>query len=591
LPFDPAELTADLPPPREDEPSSLRQAIVDELADHLQCAYRRELLTTPGDPAAARQRVLERFGDPVRLARQLWFDALREQIMSQRLTAIAIGLLTLLCVGLFLFTWQSQSAHRVMIEQQQATVQRLMEKLTELANRPEGGPVESRPAEWNHLTIRCVYDRSGGEPAPGVRVKVTPASTNASGLPPIDAVADAAGQIDCGFVLYGQYRLEVRAHDEPYRWHQTISVLPGRDHDMELVCPRPGELAVITPTLQMEPALPFAWADKWWVLYELVAGNTKPPDGQWYAAGQSELIHLVRRPDGEFLASVGEEWLRWEKIEPPPQPEANDLRQYAQAAVTIRGDAPWSNTIRLPPGGYHIRDVTVGVTVEAPTPDVQLLCRLAPPQLSNPRRANYPEQRPAPWPMVRAQLFERKTWTLPLERSHWHNTLLALEWEPGNVVQPLTLQFSSIPEEESDWSRPRERMVVDLWVGTRENPLSRLGLPSSQLPLRPLLRGVRLADPWNPPSRWRSIEYMSAYDRPSEQYPTVRLILRREEAPYVQKALQLPLYVQPVAANAESDRGQLDPELAKELDSFVIEPGRGRTIYAYARWSQDKTEE
>ena len=33
-----------LPPPRDDEPASLRQDIIDELADHLACAYNRELL-------------------------------------------------------------------------------------------------------------------------------------------------------------------------------------------------------------------------------------------------------------------------------------------------------------------------------------------------------------------------------------------------------------------------------------------------------------------------------------------------------------------------------------------------------------------
>ncbi len=33
-----------LPPPADDEPASLRQDILDELGDHLACAYNRELL-------------------------------------------------------------------------------------------------------------------------------------------------------------------------------------------------------------------------------------------------------------------------------------------------------------------------------------------------------------------------------------------------------------------------------------------------------------------------------------------------------------------------------------------------------------------
>ena len=41
-------LSALLPPPRDDEPASLRQDILDELGDHLACAYNRELLRGSG---------------------------------------------------------------------------------------------------------------------------------------------------------------------------------------------------------------------------------------------------------------------------------------------------------------------------------------------------------------------------------------------------------------------------------------------------------------------------------------------------------------------------------------------------------------
>ncbi len=68
------------PQPRNDEPASLRQDIADELADHLQNALRRQLLTTP-DETSARLQVVDRFGDPQRLARQLWFEAMQEKIM------------------------------------------------------------------------------------------------------------------------------------------------------------------------------------------------------------------------------------------------------------------------------------------------------------------------------------------------------------------------------------------------------------------------------------------------------------------------------------------------------------------------------
>ena len=85
--FQNQDLLADVPAPRDDEPTSLRQDIVDELSDHLACAFHRELVKS-GDDATARQRVLAQFGDPRRIARQLWFQAMWSRIMFQR---VAIG--------------------------------------------------------------------------------------------------------------------------------------------------------------------------------------------------------------------------------------------------------------------------------------------------------------------------------------------------------------------------------------------------------------------------------------------------------------------------------------------------------------------
>lgn len=80
------DFLADLPAPRDDEPPHLRSDIADELADHLHCAHRREVLRD-GDDDAARQRVLDRFGDPKKLARRLWWQAMWSRIMGQRLLA------------------------------------------------------------------------------------------------------------------------------------------------------------------------------------------------------------------------------------------------------------------------------------------------------------------------------------------------------------------------------------------------------------------------------------------------------------------------------------------------------------------------
>lgn len=87
----PEDVLADLPSPLDDEPPSVRQDIADELADHLACAYRRELLKT-ADERTAQQRVLDRFGNPQRIAYQLWFQALWGRIMLSRFARVWQGL-------------------------------------------------------------------------------------------------------------------------------------------------------------------------------------------------------------------------------------------------------------------------------------------------------------------------------------------------------------------------------------------------------------------------------------------------------------------------------------------------------------------
>ncbi len=52
-----------LPAARDDEPDGLRQDIDDELADHLACGAKRELLRGT-DPTKVWRAVTERFGDP-----------------------------------------------------------------------------------------------------------------------------------------------------------------------------------------------------------------------------------------------------------------------------------------------------------------------------------------------------------------------------------------------------------------------------------------------------------------------------------------------------------------------------------------------
>ena len=130
--MDANELSARLPPSRDDEPPSLRQDILDELADHLACAKHREMLTT-NDEAKAEQRVLDKFGDPREVARKLWFQAMWSRIMSQRWLLSAMGALVAICLCLTgALLWELQLQRASMVEQQRLIAE-TFEKLAGLA--------------------------------------------------------------------------------------------------------------------------------------------------------------------------------------------------------------------------------------------------------------------------------------------------------------------------------------------------------------------------------------------------------------------------------------------------------------------------
>ncbi|WP_197996750.1 hypothetical protein [Gimesia chilikensis] len=239
----------DFPPRRDDEPSSLRQEIIDELSDHFACALNRELLKNP-DEQLARKRVLEQFGDPIKVARQLWLEAMKEKIMSQRIltgVAVVMAVCGFIVVGL---VWS-------MMKESQAFNNRMMAQMAEMANRPE--PVTSdevnqqilkqleqlnqnRSVEpdtvatgMNQLAFQLVAEDQD-ERLPHNYAGTLTKSGDRSEEFTLEAVSNGRGMLDFGKLPWGKYRLTLKA---PWgeTLHQNVYVIPGRDMTEEIVCP------------------------------------------------------------------------------------------------------------------------------------------------------------------------------------------------------------------------------------------------------------------------------------------------------------------------------------------------------------------
>ena len=266
----PEDLNAGLPAPRDDEPESLRADIVDELADHLQCAVRREELrsnqeTSTTEPrglspwpnqrsneetnprrSPVYQRVLARFGDPAAVARKLWWDAMWEKIMGQRiLTLLAVAA----CCTMAFLTWQMltqmQGMQRDLLAESQAQNTRLLEQFQALVGEIRDDAENAAPAEWVPLTVQCTFDSEDGPPAAGVKVAFHGVGDQTKQIPGDVQTSDDNGMIDFGKVLYGYYGLScempIGILTIPH-----VSLRPGQEKTVTIVCPSappsPGEV-------------------------------------------------------------------------------------------------------------------------------------------------------------------------------------------------------------------------------------------------------------------------------------------------------------------------------------------------------------
>lgn len=279
----PDDITANLPPPRDDEPESLRRDIFDELADHLACALDRERQRQSALPADLSgppdQRVLQRFGNPAQVAMRLWWDAMSEKIMTQRILVGFTAVLTLACCLAVAFSIQmvtrqqqamaamtrammaeaaAKEQQRLQLEQMLADNRASAEKLVAQAEAgtklAQQGLTEARaaqqdlmtrlkqletkaaePADWNPAEIQLVLGTEDGPPAAGFEVRMT-IEADGAGVPPLNGKSDAQGAIRFERVRYGVYTLTCIA---PWgeRSVRSVSLQPGEAFREKIVCP------------------------------------------------------------------------------------------------------------------------------------------------------------------------------------------------------------------------------------------------------------------------------------------------------------------------------------------------------------------
>lgn len=301
----PEDIAGELPAPRDDEPPDLRRDIVDELSDHLHCALGRELHRGPNE-AEAKRRVLSRFGDPRRIARKLWWDWMRERIMSQRIMLGMTVLMAAACLAVGFFAWQ-------LARQSQSANAALLAALHELsADEPT-----VRSLEWNKVKVRLVLNNAQRTPAEGFVVHVERIAQDFGDRINMSEETGSDGIADFGFLRHGNYSIYVTT---PWgeRFAEQFYMRPGTEPVKEIACPaKPPETAQVK--LHVE------WPDEMkqrnlWVVFGFSEMGRHINGVRWYSGGDYRVIAC--EPSGELVEIVSPtDGIEWDMESPARVPD------------------------------------------------------------------------------------------------------------------------------------------------------------------------------------------------------------------------------------------------------------------------------
>ena len=296
--FNADDLAAELPAPRDDEPSSLRQDVLDELADHLHCAVQHELLLGRNLTSdEAEKSVVERFGNPAAVAARLWWDAMKEKIMAQRITAIMVSIAAAACVFSCILVWrvlaESRDAQLAMLESQRDAFGTMITEFTESlkASRDPYG-------SWQPLQVRLV-DVQGNPVAGTVYASGNPVGGNQPVQETVEAGED--GTADFKLLPTGEYSVNVCVKEPSTCTAFSFLLGPRRESTFTIVCPTPssGQLPV---AIEIRPPSDLASTPLYYVA-QIKYGQWPFAERSWSPAVTKE-IHWLLDSRGKAVGEI-----------------------------------------------------------------------------------------------------------------------------------------------------------------------------------------------------------------------------------------------------------------------------------------------
>ncbi len=385
-------LPAVLPPRRSDEPASLRQDILDELADHLTCSYHRELLCG-SNATDARACALERFGDPAAVARRLWLDAMKGKIMAKRVllaTCVMVTCASLALVGVF-WMQSTRVAQELAVALRRAETQRSMaEQLAAEANQRLAETLAQNQStnaeilkqmqsmktatqststpEWIPVTFKLTEQTVDGPPAVGCEVQIGVGTNGFDKDGSMRRLTDSSGSADFGVVRPGDWGFRIRRlwDEDAHIWETTgaINVLPGSKVVKSVICPKaPPDLATLRLNVKWPPDL----LGKDLCLYTQAThtGISFQPPSEWLlrfydnTGNGYETKRILSGPGKRQTVLKNNSWQLWRVSDPNAFDDGRDPNQVYATLINPTPAVSAKDAIEFEPGNYSLLHLSV----------------------------------------------------------------------------------------------------------------------------------------------------------------------------------------------------------------------------------------
>ncbi|MSR59384.1 MAG: hypothetical protein EXS05_17365 [Planctomycetaceae bacterium] len=268
----------------------------------------------------------------------MWFDAMWEKIIMQRMTFAALVVVVIASITSTGLTWfvvgQAQQVNRALLDESKAGVAALLaesrkanEALLEKMTAAQGEANAAPSMEWNSVRVQMVPESPDGPPPSGFEVSLRGHLLDTANGMTLVRITGPDGMADFGLVRPGEHSLRFKAS-----WGESsdrsVTVFPGKAQTVEVPYPTKIEDAEIAISVDWPGDL--AGRD-YWLMCDFVRTPRKVGDQSWSRDADVGLQMVVVTPVGSvinFDRATVKAWIN-EKFHEVPHVADYELRFFS----------------------------------------------------------------------------------------------------------------------------------------------------------------------------------------------------------------------------------------------------------------------